>query len=416
MTQFFHMPSLGADMEAGTLIEWTKQPGERLAKGDTIAVIETQKGAIEVEVFHDAVMGRPLIDIGDEVPVGAPMAELDPIETGMESAAPAESEPVPEPEHPPNRDAAEATAGRPPKSGTTSEAGAEPRRRPSPARIPAELRHRATPAARRLAEQQGIDLGALTGSGPQGAVMLADVQAASAEPRPAPLHKPARDKPDRAGMRQAIAAAMSRAKREIPHYYLAHDMDLTEANDWLSRRNAERPPAERLLLGALLIKAVALTLRDFPELNGFDRDGRLEASESIHVGTATAIRGGGLVAPAIHNADQLDLDALMARLRDLVARVRRGGLRASELSAATVTVSSLGERGVDRLYGIVYPPQVAIIGFGTPRLRPWVVAGSIQPRSVATATLAADHRHSDGHRGARFLAKLAARLTEPQSL
>ena len=217
-------------------------------------------------------------------------------------------------------------------------------------------------------------------------------------------------------MRQAIAAAMAHSKREIPHYYLSQDIDLTPASDWLARRNAELPPERRLLMGVLFIKAVALTLKGFPELNGFDREGRFAPSAAIHVGCATAIRGGGLVAPAIHDTDQLDLDSLMARLRDLVARVRGGGLRASELADPTITVSSLGERGVDRLYGIIYPPQVAIVGFGTPRLVPWVLAGRVVPRQVVTATLAADHRHSDGHRGALFLAQVGQRLQGPENL
>jgi pyruvate dehydrogenase E2 component (dihydrolipoamide acetyltransferase) len=217
-------------------------------------------------------------------------------------------------------------------------------------------------------------------------------------------------------MREAIAAAMARSKREIPHYYLSQTIDLTPASDWLARRNAELPPQRRVLMGVLFIKAVALTLRDFPELNGFDRGGRFEPGAGIHVGSATAVRGGGLVAPAIHEADQLGLDTLMDHLRDLVARVRAGTLRSSELSDPTITVSSLGERGVDRLYGIIYPPQVAIVGFGTPRPRPWLLDGQVVPRTLVTATLSADHRHSDGHRGALFLAQVGQRLQEPETL
>jgi len=392
MTDVYRMPSLGSDMEAGTLIEWAKQPGDRLHKGDTIAVVETQKGAIEVEVFHDAVMGRPLIAVGDKVPVGTPMAEL-------ESAGERRTE--------------RRSAGR--AAGAHAEQPKAPRSTPEP--IPNRLR--ISPAARRLAEERGINLAEMTGSGPDGAIVLADVRAAAGRtepPPPASAQSTPRAGLDLAAMRRAIAAAMSRSKREIPHYYLAHDIDLTAATDWLAGRNAERPPDRRLLMGVLLIKAVAVTLRAFPELNGFDRDGRFEPSAAIHVGSATAIRGGGLVAPAIHDADQLGLDELMARLRDLVQRVRTGGLRASELSDPTVTVTSLGERGVERLYGIIYPPQVAIVGFGTPALRPRVVNGDIVARTVVTATLAADHRHSDGHRGALFLAKLATRLMEPDTL
>jgi pyruvate dehydrogenase E2 component (dihydrolipoamide acetyltransferase) len=395
MTDVYRMPSLGSDMATGTLIEWTKQPGDRLAKGDVIAVVETQKGAIEVEVFHDAVMGRPLIEVGAKVPVGAPMAELAPIGAG--------SEPARMDARPAKVSTSGVGAGEPEPAAATPPSGA----------APARPRQRASPAARRLADARGIDLADLTGSGPDGAITLADLRGAAAPRQPPPASRAGLDL---SAMRAAIAAAMSRSKREIPHYYLAHDVDLTVATDWLTARNADLPPDRRLLMGVLFIKAVALTLRDFPELNGFDRGDRFEPSAAIHVGCATTIRGGGLVAPAIHHTDQLDLDALMARLRDLVSRVRAGGLRASELADPTVTVSSLGERGVDRLYGIIHPPQVAIVGFGTPRPRPWVVDGAVVPRGLVTATLSADHRHSDGHRGARFLARLAARLQEPETL
>jgi pyruvate dehydrogenase E2 component (dihydrolipoamide acetyltransferase) len=427
----YRMPSLGADMESGTLIEWVKQPGEAFKKGDVIAVVETQKGAIEVEVFHDGVLGRLLVEPGQTVPVGTPMAELEPVGSVLagEPVQAAPSEPKPSPTR-------AADAGHVPEASTeetrvpaveqTEEqpTGREPRR-PSPTTeiLAAPLgqaadRHRASPAARHLAQQLGLSLNDLAGTGPGGAIVLEDVRAAAASQQ-ASSPKPqssARRGMDLTAMRKAIAAAMSRSKREIPHYYLAHDIDLTTAADWLAQRNAELPPERRLLMGVLFIKAVAVTLRDFPELNGFDRDGRFESVADIHVGSAIAIRGGGLVAPAIHDADRLDLDTLMERLRDLVARVRAGTLRGSELSDPTITVSSLGERGVDRLYGVIYPPQVAIVGFGTPTQRPWVQGEQVVPRLIVTATLAADHRHSDGHRGGLFLARLAKRLQEPENL
>jgi len=404
MTAVYRMPSLGADMEAGTLIEWVKRPGERLAKGDVIAVVETQKGAIEVEVFHDAVMGRPLVQVGETVPVGTPMAELEIEGAPPKTGAAQTGEAAPEP----RETAQAATAERPPATESRAERAAS-----------GESRHRASPAARREAERRGLALDDLKGTGPDGAIVLRDVspaagkaeRGATAAEGPAP-----RRGLDLAAMREAIAAAMARSKREIPHYSLSQTVDLTPAGDWLARRNAELPPEQRVLMGVLFIKAVALTLRDFPELNGFDRGGRFEPAAGIHVGSATAVRGGGLVAPAIHDADQLSLDALMDRLRDLVARVRAGTLRSSELSDPSITVSSLGERGVDRLYGIIYPPQVAIVGFGTPRPRPWVLDDQVVPRTLVTATLSADHRHSDGHRGALFLAQVGQRLQEPETL
>ncbi len=203
-------------------------------------------------------------------------------------------------------------------------------------------------------------------------------------------------------MRTAIAAAMARSKQEIPHYYLQHQADVTASEEWLARTNAARAPSDRFLLGALAIKSVALACRRFPAFNGFYQGGRYEPSSSVHAGVAIAIRGGGLAAPALRDADRLSLDELMTRLRDLVQRTRAGRLRSSEIADPTITVSSLGDRGVEALYGIIYPPQVALVGFGKAVQRPWVVDGAIVPRSIITITLSADHRVSDGHAGALF--------------
>ena len=241
------------------------------------------------------------------------------------------------------------------------------------------------PAARRLAQERGIDLAAIAGTGPAGTVLYADVErgaaAAAAPVIPAAQVVPAKkERPiglDLVQMRAAIAAAMARSKREIPHYYLEHQVDMTPAGQWLARTNAAREPENRLLMGVLTVKAVALAVQRFPAFNGFYREGRYEPASAAHIGMAIAIRGGGLAAPALHDADRLTLDELMARMRDLVQRMRSGRIRSSELTDATITVSSLGERDVETLYGIIYPPQVAIVGVGTMVTRPWVVDGAI---------------------------------------
>jgi pyruvate dehydrogenase E2 component (dihydrolipoamide acetyltransferase) len=217
-------------------------------------------------------------------------------------------------------------------------------------------------------------------------------------------------------MRTAIAAAMARSKRDIPHYYLEHQVDVTPCEQWLTRMNAARPPDGRLLMAALAVKSVALAARRFAAFNGFYREGRYEPASAVHVGIAIAIRGGGLAAPALHDADRRSLDELMAAMRDLVQRTRAGRLRSSEMADPTITVSSLGERGVETLYGIIYPPQVAIVGFGKVVARPWLVDGAIGPRSVVTLTLAGDHRVSDGHAGALFLSEIDRLLQEPDKL
>jgi pyruvate dehydrogenase E2 component (dihydrolipoamide acetyltransferase) len=272
-----------------------------------------------------------------------------------------------------------------------------------------------SPAARRLAEAQGIDLSTVTGSGPAGAITYADVERSLGKAAAPPERKRALWL-DPEAMRTAIAAAMARSKREIPHYYLEHQFDVTACEQWLSQKNAARPPDSRILFGALAIKAVALAARRFPGLNGFYRDSKFEASQAVHVGVAISIRGGGLAAPALHDADRLSVDDLMTRMRDLVQRTRAGRIRSSEIADPTITVSSLGERGVDALYGVIYPPQVAIVGFGKVVARPWVVDGAIGPRSVVTTTLSGDHRVTDGHTGALFLAEIGKLLQEPDKL
>lgn len=388
----FRMPSLGADMEAGTLVEWLVKPGDRVKRGDIVAVVETQKGAIEIETFQPGEIEQILVELNSKVPVGTPLAR---IRAEGEAAPAAVAPPAPSPAAPP---AVPAPAAAPP-----------------PVAPPVTARARVSPAARRLADTRSVDLATVTGSGPGGAITYADVARCAAAAAP-PLERKRAPSLNLDWMRTAIAAAMARSKREIPHYYLAHQVDVTACEHWLSAKNAALPPDNRLLIGALALKAAALAARRFPAFNGFYRDDKFEPSQAVHVGVAIAIRGGGLAAPALHDADQLPLDALMSGLRDLVQRTRAGRIRGSEMSDPTITVTSLGERGVDTVYGIIYPPQVAIVGFGKVAPRPWVIDGAIGPRSIVTMTLAADHRVSDGHAGALFLAEIGKLLQEPDKL
>jgi pyruvate dehydrogenase E2 component (dihydrolipoamide acetyltransferase) len=402
----FRMPSLGADMEAGTLVEWMVKPGDRVKRGDVVAVVETQKGAIEIEIFDAGRIDQILVDVGAKVPVGTPLASVrtdEEIKAGVVAAPAAPPPPPPAPSAPPSPLVA------PPPIKAAPPGAAAP---PSP-----ELR--ISPAARRLAQQRGIDLATITGSGPNGAIVLADIErlpAASPGLAVEPTEKRKAVGLDLDAMRVAIAAAMARSKREIPHYYLRHDCLMAAAEAWLAETNATRAPEDRLLMSVLTVKAVARAVRKFNAFNGFFRDGRFEPAAGVHVGVAIALRGGGLVAPAIHDTAELTLDELMTRMRDLVQRVRAGRIRSSEMADPTITVSSLGDRGVESLYGVIYPPQVAIIGFGKVVTRPWVVDGAVGPRPVVTITLAADHRVSDGHAGALFLAEIGKLLQEPDKL
>lgn len=405
------MPSLGADMEAGTLVEWLVKPGDRVKRGDIVAVVETQKGAIEIEIFDTGQIEQILVDLNSKVPVGTPLAR---IRTDLETAAGAA---IPTPVTPPP---AVAIAAAPRASPPAPAPAAPAPTAVPPARSPilpaAGRRVPVSPAARRLAELRHVDPSAITGSGPGGAVVRADVERSLGVTTPVPAERKRTIGLDLDAMRTAIAAAMARSKREIPHYYLQHQVDVTPCEQWIARANEARPPDSRLLMGALAVRAVALAARNFTAFNGFYRDGSYEPAAAVHVGVAVAIRGGGLAAPALHDADRISLDEVMARMRDLVQRTRAGRIRSSEISDPTITVSSLGERGVEALYGIIYPPQVSLVGFGKIVARPWLVDGAIGPRSVLTITLAADHRVSDGHAGALFLADIGKRLQEPENL
>jgi pyruvate dehydrogenase E2 component (dihydrolipoamide acetyltransferase) len=397
----FRMPSLGADMDVGTLVEWLVKPGDRVKHGDIVAVVETQKGAIEIEVFETGEVENILVDLGTEVPVGTPLAR---IRTDAEAKAGlAERLVSPGP-------VAVSPSGLP----VTMRPSAPP---PMPKQVPpaAITRRRASPAARRLAVMRNIDLAAVVGTGPGGAILLKDVDRRLGPIAVSPEGKSARGL-DLDAMRVAIAAAMVRSKREIPHYYLEHQVDVTAAEAWLARTNAGRAPDERLLMGAVIMKAVAWALRQFPAFNGFFREGKFEPASAIHVGMAISIRGGGLAAPAIRDTDKLSCDDLMMRLRDLVQRMRAGRIRSSEIADATITVSSLGERGVETLYGVIYPPQVALVAFGKIAVRPWVVGEAVVPRSIMTTTISGDHRVSDGHAGALFLAEIDRLMQEPNQL
>ena len=408
------MPALGADMDEGRLDEWRIQPGDTVTRGQIVAVVETTKAAVEIECWHDGVVDRLMVPVGETVAVGTPLATLR--EAGEAPGA------GPAPRLAPAADA---------HAAMTRAQAPEPRHQSAPA---APIGHRlwVSPAARRTATSLGVDLKAVEGTGPQGAITLHDVEhAAAAAHQEAPKRPPPPPPPAAAGaqksaaekarergaaMRASIAAAMSRSKREIPHYYLADEITMDTALAWLTEQNAGRGITERLLPAVLHLKAVALATVKFAEFNGFWRDDHFEPGSGTHVGVAISLRGGGLVAPAIHDVAEKPLAELMQDLTDLVARARAGSLRSSEMSDPTITVTNLGEKGVDSVFGVIYPQQVAIVGFGRPAQRVVVVDGGIRVATTVHSSLAADHRASDGARGALFLTEINRLLQQPGEL
>lgn len=432
----FKMPALGADMDEGMLDEWLVKPGDTVTRGQIVAVVETTKAAVEVECWQEGTVTELLVPVGTTVQVGAPLARL--AEPGETVGLAPTTAPAPEPASMPASETL-AAAGEPapvaeappvvtatPPAGMPAVAPAAPAA-PSPTAAPPHHRRWVSPAARRLAQSLGVDVEALTGTGPQGAVTLNDVEHAAAHAKatepPKPVAAPAQKLSPKelaakrgAEMRRSIAAAMSRSKREIPHYYLAHEIILDKALGWLAERNAQRSITERVLPAVLQIKAVALAAQRFGEFNGFWRNDTFEPAEEVHVGVAISLRGGGLVAPAIHDVANKKLDELMGNLTDLVARARAFSLRSSEMSDPTITITNLGDQGVDSVFGVIYPQQVAMVGFGKPAQRVHAVDGGIRIATTVQATLAADHRASDGHRGALFLAAVDEVLAQPDLL
>lgn len=385
----FRMPALGADMEAGTLVAFRRKPGESIRRGEILAEVETEKGVIEVECFTTGTVGKYLIEPGSKVPVGTPMAIID-------DGSTAEAE-----RHEPASSEVAAPAG------AIQHAPGSPSARKRAREESTVTRTAISPAARRRARELGIAVETLHPPAGHSTFSLRDLEPPVSAPKPASSGQ---------AMRRAIAQAMTRSKREIPHYYVSTTIDFAAAKAWLDGYNGTRAVSERLLSAALLLKAVALATRQTPELNAHFIDGEAHARDAVHLGCAVSLRGGGLVAPAIHDADKLALPALMSALDDVVSRARSGRLRSSELSDASLTVTNLGERGVESVLPIIHPPQTAIVGFGRISERPWVVAGQVVPRPLVHATLAGDHRTTDGHLGARFLGIIDQLLQEPEAL
>ena len=217
-------------------------------------------------------------------------------------------------------------------------------------------------------------------------------------------------------MRHAIGALMARSKREIPHYYLETTVSFALADRWLREGNVDRPPNTRLLSATLLLKATALAVKEVPEMNGFFIDDAFQPSAAVHLGVAVSLRQGGLIAPAIHDVDALAIDELNERIKDIVSRARSGRMRSSEMADPTLTVTNLGDQGVEKVFGVIYPPQVALVGFGKVIERPFARDGLIGVQPAVSLTLSADHRVSDGQRGARFLATIDQLLQQPDQL
>lgn len=441
----FKMPSLGADMEAGTLVEWRKKPGDLLQPGDIIAEVDTQKGLIEIEVFEGGILDKYLIEVGDKVPVGTPMASLRPEgTTGVPEKVNEQVHPIQEKEKPEEAQATEHSekVNIPSEEKLSEEKSFKdkPSEETSSEEKFSEEKHRIkiSPLARSIAEKNRLDLSGITGTGEGGAIIKADVEKAMAAKKEEKTEVPAREQMEaqvsqklktepeikerevtsetpQESIRKAVAAAMSLSNREIPQYYLEKRIDMLKALTWLKETNQQREISARLMPAVLFIKAVAKAIDSAPALNAVWENG-LQLRNEVNIGFVVSLRSGGILVPAIKNADLKSTDEIMTSLNDIIPRARAMKLRSSELSESTITLTSLGENGSDKVFGVIYPPQVAIVGFGSIIDEPVVQKGMLAIRPVVHVTLAGDHRATDGLTGSRFLEALNNHLQNPETL
>lgn len=396
------MPSFGADMATGTLVEWLVKQGDSIKRGSVIAVIDTHKGAIDLDLFEDAVIEALLVEEGQQVTVGTPIARLRALTPS--SAA----EPLTEEQE-------SIDDNNSPEAPGEVKDDTHRRERPNTANFIL-----ATPAARAFALKHQLSLAMLSSANNNQIVTLKMAEIAYLEPGQATVAKKRENQQqsgfDKNAMRQAISETVTRSKQQIPHYYLSQRLDISVLEQYLQTYNSKVPAEQRILLAAPLLCAIARTLMKNRQLNGVYANNTFSASDTVNLANAINLRGGGLVMPVIRDAQTLTAPLIMERLKEQVERARSGSLRVSELSDSSCTVTSIGERGAEQMFAVIYPPQVAIIALGSAHQEAMIVEGIVQVRSIIEATLAADHRVSDGHIGARLLYQLNQQLQKPDEL
>lgn len=399
------MPKLGFDVEKAKIARWVKHEGDQVTKGEVLAEVETEKVTLEVEAYDSGTLIQIVSPEGTEVPVGQVIAWLG--QPGEKVEAPVPAPPPPAQEKPAAAPAPAPTAGQAPAP---------------PAPPLAEHAVRVSPVAERLAAEKGVDLAQVTGTGPGGRITKDDVlaaaeQTAAGKPAaPSPQAAPGVQVVEPTPMRRAIARRMSESKRQIPHYYLTMQADMTALMDLRRMLNEGVPDEARLSVNDFIVKALALTLLEFPDFNAWYENDRLERQPQINIGLAISLEQ-GLIAPAVLDCGSKTLRQIARDAHSLAERAREGKLQPEEMAGATITTSNMGMLGVESFQAIIVPPQVAILAIGT--VHPAAVvneAGQVVIRQVCALTLSADHRNSDGAVGARMLGRLREYLEHPGAL
>jgi len=397
------MPSLGFDMTEGLLARWLKNEGDPVVKGQAIAEIETEKATVEIEAAVSGILVRIIVQAGETVPIGTLIGVI--AEAGDEVttvSAPSPAPPAPARPAPP--------ASPPP--GPVPEAGE--------GAAPSEARVKASPVARKMAEEAGLDLSHIKGTGPGGRVVERDVQAAiAAGSAPAPPGVPAGAAPGATvplnRMRKTIARRMTESKATAPHFYITVEINMDDAMKMREQLNGLAPETEKISVNDLIVAAAARTLARFPALNASYREGNLEMHSQVNIGIAVALED-GLIPPVLRDADKKTLKRIAADSRALTERARANKLRSDDLGGGTFTVSNLGMFDVDEFIAIINPPEAAILAVGAVTRRPVAAAGEIRIALLMKTTLSVDHRVADGAQAGRFMQEFKKLMENPATL
>ncbi|PSK95428.1 pyruvate dehydrogenase E2 component (dihydrolipoamide acetyltransferase) [Murinocardiopsis flavida] len=429
MTEIY-MPRLSDTMEEGVISSWVKQVGEKVAPGDVLVEIETDKAVMEYEAYEEGYLVKQSVSEGDTVPIGSVIgvlgesADSSPEESGGGSAAPAPETAAPE-------------AAAPAQESAQSGGGAE-----APPAAPGGSsdgpRPRSSPLARRLAREYGLNIEEIDGSGPKGRVVRADIEAARGNgtaqaqaPQAPAARQPAAAAPAKGGpqdayddgraseevplsqMRKVIARRLTQSKQEVPHFYLRRAIDAEALKAFRTDINARlAEDGVKISFNDLIVKAVATTLKRHPKVNSSWVDDKLLQHGRINVGVAVAVDE-GLLVPVLHDTDKTTLSEIAANTRELAGRARDGKLKPQEMSGGTFSISNLGMFGVDSFSAVINPPEAAILAIGAMRQEAVVRDGEVAVRNTIALELSVDHRAVDGAVGAAFLKDLAETLEEP---
>ncbi|MBI0536576.1 pyruvate dehydrogenase complex dihydrolipoamide acetyltransferase [Roseomonas sp. KE2513] len=448
------MPALSPTMTEGTLARWLKKEGEQVKSGDVICEIETDKATMEFEAVDEGILGKILVPDGTEgvqvnQPIGVMVEEGEAVPSGAPAAAPAAkaTESSPSPSGSPALEAMQASGGKvagAPEQPVVPDTPKPQAPAPAPQANGQAGRIFASPLARRMAGQAGLDLGSIKGSGPGGRIVKADVEAAQAAPKPAapapqaaaaPAAAPAPAAPKPAApapvitaphkavphssMRKVIARRLTEAKQTIPHFYVSIDVELDALMklraDLNARSPKEGPGAYKLSVNDLVIKATAATLRKLPQTNATWTDNAMVIYDDVDISIAVSIPD-GLITPIIRKADQKGLATISNEMKDLAARAKAGKLKPEEFQGGGFSISNMGMFGVKEFSAIINPPQAGILAVSAGEKRPVVKDGQLAVATVMTVTLSVDHRAIDGALAAEWVATFKSIVEDPLSL